>query len=126
MSLHVLSHHMCSSSSVLSFLYYCFVFFFYFFFFFLFVFFFFFFFFQAEDGIRDLYETGVQTCALPICPCSCRTHSTAFSCSWFPCTCSFTTSSPSRSISSPRGKSHWPSSPLRSSSATSIRTGRHG
>src|SRR5690349_24198755 len=24
------------------------------------------FFFQAEDGIRDLYETGVQTCALPI------------------------------------------------------------
>src|SRR6266496_3202499 len=30
--------------------------------------FFFFFFFQAEDGIRDLYETGVQTCALPISP----------------------------------------------------------
>src|SRR5690349_22535943 len=29
---------------------------------------FFFFFFQAEDGIRDLYVTGVQTCALPICP----------------------------------------------------------
>src|SRR5204863_3557424 len=24
-------------------------------------------FFQAEDGIRDLYVTGVQTCALPIC-----------------------------------------------------------
>src|SRR6266540_5907752 len=24
------------------------------------------FFFQAEDGIRDLYMTGVQTCALPI------------------------------------------------------------
>src|SRR5216683_6354526 len=32
-------------------------------------FFFFFFFFQAEDGIRDLIVTGVQTCALPI---SCR------------------------------------------------------
>src|SRR5216683_3734795 len=29
--------------------------------------FFFFFFFQAEDGIRDLIVTGVQTCALPIC-----------------------------------------------------------
>src|SRR2546430_8679299 len=29
----------------------------------------FFFFFQAEDGIRDLTVTGVQTCALPI---SCR------------------------------------------------------
>src|SRR5688572_8948117 len=29
--------------------------------------FFFFFFFQAEDGIRDLTVTGVQTCALPIC-----------------------------------------------------------
>src|SRR5215471_15055346 len=28
----------------------------------------FFFFFQAEDGIRDLYVTGVQTCALPISP----------------------------------------------------------
>src|SRR5205085_8193112 len=25
-------------------------------------------FFQAEDGIRDLTVTGVQTCALPICP----------------------------------------------------------
>src|SRR2546427_6165846 len=37
----------------------------------------FFFFFQAEDGIRDLTVTGVQTCALPISarwprsPCSC-------------------------------------------------------
>src|SRR2546430_5989855 len=28
-----------------------------------------FFFFQAEDGIRDLTVTGVQTCALPISPC---------------------------------------------------------
>src|SRR5206468_2441277 len=34
--------------------------------FFLIFFFFFFFFFQAEDGIRDLIVTGVQTCALPI------------------------------------------------------------
>src|SRR2546422_7540701 len=31
----------------------------------------FFFFFQAEDGIRDVAVTGVQTCALPISP----THS---------------------------------------------------
>src|SRR2546425_5250420 len=30
------------------------------------------FFFQAEDGIRDKLVTGVQTCALPICPpCRC-------------------------------------------------------
>src|SRR2546430_3475897 len=29
-------------------------------------FYYFFFFFQAEDGIRDLTVTGVQTCALPI------------------------------------------------------------
>src|SRR3712207_7603687 len=29
---------------------------------------FFFFFFQAEDGIRDIGVTGVQTCALPILP----------------------------------------------------------
>src|SRR5688572_32536441 len=34
--------------------------------FFMLVFLFFFFFFQAEDGIRDLTVTGVQTCALPI------------------------------------------------------------
>src|SRR6185295_8309997 len=29
-----------------------------------------FFFFQAEDGIRDIGVTGVQTCALPISPLS--------------------------------------------------------
>src|SRR3712207_6818485 len=34
---------------------------------FLLVFYFFVFFFQAEDGIRDIGVTGVQTCALPIC-----------------------------------------------------------
>src|SRR2546427_1746542 len=33
---------------------------------------FFFFFFQAEDGIRDLTVTGVQTCALPIYWCTAR------------------------------------------------------
>src|SRR2546422_2440033 len=35
----------------------------------------FFFFFQAEDGIRDVAVTGVQTCALPIYPGknTCRT-----------------------------------------------------
>ena len=37
------------------------------FFFFCFVVVFCFFFFQAEDGIRDIGVTGVQTCALPIC-----------------------------------------------------------
>src|SRR5256884_6583344 len=31
------------------------------------------FFFQAEDGIRDVAVTGVQTCALPISPRSSRT-----------------------------------------------------
>src|SRR2546427_5155415 len=34
----------------------------------------FFFFFQAEDGIRDLTVTGVQTCALPISECQPRVH----------------------------------------------------
>src|SRR6266478_2684399 len=33
----------------------------------------FFFFFQAEDGIRDLTVTGVQTCALPISCCEAAT-----------------------------------------------------
>src|SRR2546430_4120629 len=32
-----------------------------------------FFFFQAEDGIRDLTVTGVQTCALPILASHCVT-----------------------------------------------------
>src|SRR5256886_3498184 len=32
------------------------------------------FFFQAEDGIRDLTVTGVQTCALPISPDALRRH----------------------------------------------------
>src|SRR5258707_10049629 len=32
-----------------------------------------FFFFQAEDGIRDIGVTGVQTCALPICKFACCT-----------------------------------------------------
>src|SRR2546427_12550936 len=31
-----------------------------------------FFFFQAEDGIRDLTVTGVQTCALPILMAACE------------------------------------------------------
>src|SRR5438874_6753771 len=34
-----------------------------------------FFFFQAEDGIRDLYVTGVQTCALPIYRRTCSSGS---------------------------------------------------
>src|SRR5206468_8723781 len=33
-----------------------------------------FFFFQAEDGIRDLIVTGVQTCALPIWGCFWHQH----------------------------------------------------
>src|SRR2546430_10041042 len=33
-----------------------------------------FFFFQAEDGIRDLTVTGVQTCALPICGSASRCY----------------------------------------------------
>src|SRR2546430_3404845 len=40
------------------------------------VFLFFFFFFQAEDGIRDLTVTGVQTCALPISLCLRKTSFT--------------------------------------------------
>src|SRR5206468_5751745 len=34
-----------------------------------------FFFFQAEDGIRDLIVTGVQTCALPISRSACSSSS---------------------------------------------------
>src|SRR3712207_7158833 len=42
---------------------------------------FFFFFFQAEDGIRDIGVTGVQTCALPIYGCTFRTRGSSYSAS---------------------------------------------
>src|SRR5438874_10819733 len=57
-----MSSYYSSYHSIVSYDYFLFYFFFCIFFFCL----FFFFFFQAEDGIRDLYVTGVQTCALPI------------------------------------------------------------
>src|SRR2546422_2574200 len=38
----------------------------------------FFFFFQAEDGIRDVAVTGVQTCALPISPRTLRRRDRRF------------------------------------------------
>src|SRR5260370_930476 len=38
-------------------------------------------FFQAEDGIRDSSVTGVQTCALPICPGS---KSASLPADWLP------------------------------------------
>src|SRR5687768_17938890 len=40
----------------------------------------FFFFFQAEDGIRDVAVTGVQTCALPILSPSIATDTPNASC----------------------------------------------
>src|SRR6266403_2707239 len=40
------------------------------------------FFFQAEDGIRDLYVTGVQTCALPISSASSGDGKTKTGRSW--------------------------------------------
>src|SRR3989475_515376 len=80
------------------------------------------FFFQAEDGIRDLTVTGVQTCALPISPsartCSRRSTCTASRSSAHPRT-PWTRSSargcrtwPSGAISSQRGHHDW-SRPLR-------------
>src|SRR3989475_217737 len=49
----------------------------------------FFFFFQAEDGIRDLTVTGVQTCALPIywAMSSGWVLGTTSTCSWLPLRC---------------------------------------
>src|SRR3989440_1440887 len=40
------------------------------------------FFFQAEDGIRDLIVTGVQTCALPITPVTSRRRHTRSDRDW--------------------------------------------
>src|SRR6266576_5159315 len=40
------------------------------------------FFFRAEDGIRDLYVTGVQTCALPISE-GCQGDRVAYLEGWF-------------------------------------------
>src|SRR2546427_5848818 len=45
-----------------------------------------FFFFQAEDGIRDLTVTGVQTCALPI-----STPIVTLAAALFGATCAFPT-----------------------------------
>src|SRR3712207_6677659 len=43
-----------------------------------------FFFFQAEDGIRDIGVTGVQTCALPICSQNpLRKIAEGTRCTWF-------------------------------------------
>src|SRR3989475_5644865 len=42
----------------------------------------FFFFFQAEDGIRDLTVTGVQTCALPILIELDHRFARAIGCTW--------------------------------------------
>src|SRR5699024_11387994 len=53
-----------------------------------------FFFFQAEDGIRDRNVTGVQTCALPICPFCLLLAGAALccrsSCSRYPFSCART------------------------------------
>src|SRR5438270_12657691 len=57
-----------------------------------------FFFFQAEDGIRDLTVTGVQTCALPICPGA--AHSTS----------SFITVAPGRRVRCAKSAGHGPRS----------------
>src|SRR5690349_717760 len=81
-------------------------------------FFFFFFFFQAEDGIRDLYVTGVQTCALPISS-STRTSSPSSTTSSAPTS----TSKPSpTSPATTRRRSGWTSacapSPTRTSGST--------
>src|SRR5688572_31480917 len=43
---------------------------------------FYFFFFQAEDDIRDLTVSGVQTCAHPICGFSRSTYLLFFFASW--------------------------------------------
>src|SRR2546429_6976250 len=51
------------------------------------------FFFQAEDGIRDVAVTGVQTCALPISAPGCRRRPAVL---WdaVPARCSAATSAP--------------------------------
>src|SRR2546430_7546376 len=45
-----------------------------------------FFFFQAEDGIRDLTVTGVQTCALPIFGLGLLAFAAFAGCAWLWCT----------------------------------------
>src|SRR3989449_8375538 len=63
---------------------------------------FFFFFFQAEDGIRDVAVTGVQTCALPIsrrsCGCSRSCTTPAKPSYWSPMKPTSRRTPPARSI----------------------------
>src|SRR2546430_3482900 len=65
-----------------------------------------FFFFQAEDGIRDLTVTGVQTCALPIClAVSCVVSSGRACCRSGPASFQGNTSARGRArVASPRAK----------------------
>src|SRR2546429_2629271 len=66
----------------------------------------FFFFFQAEDGIRDVAVTGVQTCALPI--------SFAYlSCLKWPRRCNTAPAiSGSATVASSKTSANWPPSSL--------------
>src|SRR2546429_4346060 len=54
----------------------------------------FFFFFQAEDGIRDVAVTGVQTCALPISSSGRRLPE--FRTDWYPSSARAATQMPNR------------------------------
>src|SRR6266496_1268667 len=65
----------------------------------------FFFFFQAEDGIRDLYVTGVQTCALPI------SSAPPVPISWTSILCS-SPAWPPRRVNDRPGRSRLPAAPL--------------
>src|SRR2546427_8059427 len=64
-----------------------------------------FFFFQAEDGIRDLTVTGVQTCALPISAFSRAAQSMALPAAFSPCCPGCGTHRPMRSEERRVGKS---------------------
>src|SRR3712207_1952321 len=60
-----------------------------------------FFFFQAEDGIRDIGVTGVQTCALPISRRTCSRRCAAYS-------------GRGRRLAAPRGRVHTVALPVHS------------
>src|SRR3989440_8709895 len=85
-----------------------------------------FFFFQAEDGIRDLIVTGVQTCALPISfSPSFILHPSAFILIFIPCASACPSASPSaRRDRRRRGRAGSSRLPSASAPSTRARTRR--
>src|SRR2546422_8274200 len=83
-----------------------------------------FFFFQAEDGIRDVAVTGVQTCALPISPHVTVISVSGFTVIWYQS--AYLRARASRSRLAPQVMAYWFTSSRIARAAASFRTSGAG